>query len=157
MTVSATEQYNDNYETCERAVVRLRIYTGDVSPEEITVATGLTPSRVTRKGEVVTRSEGRSRVSPRNAWFLDTESHVNSRDLRRHIDWMLTSIKASRISVAQLRENGCEVDFLCIWWSKYNTGGPIIWPRQLIEIGLLGLECIFEFAFFDEEPERIEK
>ena len=148
-----TEEYNDEYATCDRTAVHLNIYTGASDPDEVTRATGLTPTRLTRQGEIVLLSRGRHRVSPLNAWFLDTEDHVTSRDLRRHIDWVLTRIVEAHFDAAALRQRGWDIRFNCVWWSQYNTGGPILWPRQLIAIGNLGLECGFEFAFYGDDEE----
>src|SRR5687768_6453989 len=79
---------DDTYPTCEECRAMLCIYS-DKHPDEISKTLGLAPTDSSFVGEVKTNSLGRSRVSHRNNWFLSSETFVDSKDLRRHLDWIL--------------------------------------------------------------------
>lgn len=151
--------YNDGYETCERTLAELRIYGDHLDPEEVTERLQLEPTTIQRKGEVVTNSLGRQRVVKIGGWFLSSENHVASKDLRRHLDW-LNNLIAPR--VAELRDIQERQDIVmtvhCIWWSAHGQGGPTLWPEQMRVLAELNLECSFDISFYgdDEEQETME-
>ena len=146
-----TDIYNDEYETCNRTSVNLLVYTGEESADMVNSLTGVTATIIRKKGEVIELSSGRSRVTPLNAWFLLSEDNVDSKDMRRHLDWMIEKINSFNIKLNELKSNGYEVRLECIWWSKYNTGGPTVYSRQLSIIGDFGLDLEFEFAYYGDE------
>lgn len=84
------ERYDDSYPTCERADAELRVYTGEMDPDLVSRRLGISPSRLLVKGQQITNSLGRERVVKLNGWFLSSEGTSASRDLRRHIDWLLS-------------------------------------------------------------------
>src|SRR5690606_31118503 len=90
--------YND---TCARTYANLRIYSGELDPSLIEERIKVPATQINRKGDVRINSRGRSRVLPENAWFLSSEGHVTSMDLRHHLDWLLAKLEPSG---QQLRE-----------------------------------------------------
>lgn len=92
---------------------------------------------------------------PKNAWFLSSEQNVNSRDLRRHLDWLLARLAPAGEALRRLQqEQDVRMSVICIWWSAHGGGGPTLWPEQMKVMAELGLECGFEVAFFGNEDEE---
>lgn len=86
---SSRTPYDDNHGSCERAVANLLIYGEDLEPTEVSRRLGIEPSDAASTGQIRTNSLGRRRVTPVGHWFLSSEWRVDSRDLRRHLDWLL--------------------------------------------------------------------
>ncbi|MEM8608266.1 MAG: DUF4279 domain-containing protein [Myxococcota bacterium] len=145
--------YNDAYPTCERTSAKLLIYPGSArTPSQITKSLGIEPTEAVSLGESATNSLGISRTAKSARWSLDSEGHVSSLDLRRHLDWLLDRLEPSSKELLELqwhRGVGMAVD--CIWWSRGGQGGPTLWPEQMLRLANLNLECGFSLAFFGED------
>jgi hypothetical protein len=143
--------YNDHWESCERTVAQLLIYPGDLTPDHVTEMLKIPPTIAQTKGEKRRSSTtGVEREIKLNGWFLSSEGQVGSRDLRRHVDWLLRRLAASAPGLAQLQaHDGVRMCVKCIWW---GGGGPVLWPEQMARLAQLNLECAFEFADYGEEP-----
>jgi len=142
--------YDDNYETCERTYAELRIYSDDMDPRLITRWLGIDPTEASTKGEPVACGMGRQRVA--KGWFLSSENVVASRDLRRHLDWLLDKIELTAGKLGELQNKaGLTMGINCVWWSATGSGGPTLWPEQMVRMANLELECSFEVCFFGEE------
>jgi hypothetical protein len=90
-----------------------------------------------------------------NGWFLSSEDKVASKDVRRHLDWLLDLIWPARLPLADLQQtSGVKIDVNCVWWSASGHGGPTLWPEQMGRLAELGLECGFDVYFFGEEEEE---
>jgi hypothetical protein len=146
--------YNDTYETCERTIVELRIYSDSLVPAEISKCLSMTPSTSVTKGQLlISRSGDRQRVGKVNSWILSSEQHINSKDARRHLDWLLDQISEVKSALGELHSSGkVTLYVVCIWWSAFGNGGPRFWPRQLQRLGELELELEIDCAFFGTEP-----
>jgi hypothetical protein len=145
---------DEAYATCERTCARLHIYSGEVPPEQISLRLSLQPTSVVNKGLVTTNSLGRSRVGKSNGWFLSSEEHVESRDLRHHLDWLLERLRVRAEVLRELQdEEELTMAVSCIWWSKYGDGGPVLWPEQMKHLAELNLECGFELAFYGAQED----
>jgi hypothetical protein len=93
---------------------------------------------------------GRQRVA--KGWFLSSENVVASRDLRRHLDWLLDKIELTAGKLGELQNKaGLTMGINCVWWSATGSGGPTLWPEQMVRMANLELECSFEVCFFGEE------
>lgn len=141
--------YDDTYETCERALIELLIYGNELDPERISALLGLEPTDAAHTGDVRINSLGRSRVIVVGHWFLSSEAYVESKDLRRHIDWLVDKL-APRLSELHdlAKEPGVGVRCLCIWWSKHGDGGPTFWPEHLRALSELDVEVAFDVGFY---------
>lgn len=105
-----------------------------------------------RGQERVSLTTGRSRSLPLNAWFLSSETHVVSKDLRRHLDWVLDQIEPAASSLRALgNAPGVRIEIYCSWWSATGNGGPTLSPPQFRRLADLGLECVFEVMSFPDE------
>lgn len=144
--------YDDNYPTCERTCAKLLIYPSSMDPDLITARLKIVPTQVSKKGEVWRTARGHERTWPLNAWFISSEDKVESKDVRRHLDWRLDQlqpVKGSLLEMQSMPEMKMSIE--CVWWSAHGQGGPTLWPEQMQRMAELGLECGFDIAFFDED------
>ena len=146
--------YDDSYETCERTHAELRIYTGNTDPALITRRLAITPTETRRKGALWRTPSGREKPAKINAWFLSSQRAVDSRDLRRHLDWVLGRLEASASEVRGILDiDGVQASIWCVWWSAHGHGGPTLAPGHLSLLGALGLECCFDVYFAGEDDD----
>jgi len=80
-------------------------------------------------------------------WFLSSKGQIESKDVRRHIDWILEQFAGSYEELRQLQAEGYRIDIFCYWLSRSGHGGPTLGPltmRRLAEANLqLGLDIYF--------------
>ena len=147
--------YDDWYSTCERSDATFAIYSPDLDPEYISVRLKIVPTSRQRVGEVAgPNSIGRFRGYNIGGWFLSSEAHVQSRDLRRHLDWLLAQLLPLAPEVLAIQElPGVKMRVNCIWWSAFASGGPTLWPEQMAGLASLNLECSFDISFHGVEDE----
>ena len=148
--------YVDNFETCERTLAELRIYSNLVKPTEISQRLRLEPSSSAEIGKVLVASRtGRSRMGQTNSWVLSSDGKVVSRDARRHLDWLLDQIEPVKAELLALQStNNVLMYVTCIWWSAFGHGGPMFWPDELSRLSALNLELEIDCAFFGSEPNQ---
>ena len=130
--------YNDDFATCKQTFASLWIY--QVPPDEVTYALALEPSRTQKAGDM--RSDG-YRFS-KDGWFLSSEAAVESRDVRRHLDWLLDLVMPRAEPLRELRQRGATMDVFCYWLSAFGHGGPTISPEQAAKLAALSLDCWFD-------------
>ena len=136
--------YNDDYATCERTYASFRVY--GVPPGEVTRALALEPSDSQSEGEA--RTIG-SRAKP-DGWFLSSKNSIESRDVRRHLDWLLDLLGPQATALRDLRQRGAVMDVSCFWLSASGHGGPTISPEQATKLAALDLDCWFDVYFGDD-------
>lgn len=128
--------YDDAYATCDSTYATLRVYPGAISPEEVTERLGIEATDTmteTRTGE------------PLNGWFLSSKTNVASRDVRRHIDWLLDKIDPAALALVSLpASEGVDADVACFWDSAQGHGGPILSPVQMKRLASLDLDIWFD-------------
>jgi hypothetical protein len=110
------------------------------------------PSRSQIKGEPIQPT--RTRIAPFDGWFLSTRGLVESRDSRRHIDWLLDRIAGKTAEILRLQAEGCEMVVWCYWCSARGQGGPTISPGPMRKLGELNLELCFDIYGPYEDEER---
>jgi Domain of unknown function (DUF4279) len=153
--LSRKTPYNDEYATCEFTYAKLRIYPGEFNPVTITHYLGITPTSTQTKGESTINSLGRGRIAPVNSWFLSSEGYVSSKDVRRHLDWLLDKLEPVSDRLKELQKQPeVRMAINCIWWSAYGQGGPTLWPEQMKRMAEMNLECAFDIYFFGDEGEK---
>jgi hypothetical protein len=141
--------YDDDFPSCEETRATLLVYPGSIDPQEVSDRLGLEPTSSGRRGDVVISSAGRTRQAAHNTWFLSSEGVVQSKDLRRHIDWLTAQLLPKREPLLSLQaEADLGMYVSCVWWSKEGHGGPTLSPRQLADLSQLNLECGFDVYFF---------
>ena len=126
--------YNDNYETCSETYVTLRIYIDTKNTDELTEYLGVEPSETFAKS-------GENKF---NSWFLSSEGKVNSKDSRRHIDYLADKLLPIEPKIKALLKEGVKMDISCYWLSENGQGGPTLSPQQLTNLANLGIELWFD-------------
>jgi hypothetical protein len=146
---------NDAYETCERTLAKLRIYGDELDPISITSLLGIEPNNSQKKGEIKRNSRGFEKKVKVGGWFLSSEGHVQSKDVRKHLDWLLARLVPVRDQLRALQAtDGIVMAVTCIWWSAAGDGGPTLWPEQMHALAELNLECSFELAFYRQDEDQ---
>ena len=129
--------YDDNYSACEETFSTLRMYHDKVTPSEITQRLGVQPSKYFAKGDIRTK---RGKLYEINGWFLSSEHKVDSRDPRKHIDWVIDQIWNKKEVVLQLIQEGWSADISSYWVSSSGNGGPTLSPYQMERLAKLDIE-----------------
>ncbi|WP_136525380.1 DUF4279 domain-containing protein [Geomonas ferrireducens] len=142
--------FDDDYPTCEETSAVLRIFSDEIDPREITELLGVEPSSIQIKGErkYPNRAEY---INKENGWFLHSEDNVESKDLRRHLDWLLSKMNNCHSQLRELASKGAEITIFCPWRSASGHGGPTMDPQQMKVLGDLGIEVVFEFWVCDDK------
>ena len=144
MTLNTFFDYNDDYPTCESTHATLCIYLPDYSDtNELSEELGLKPSRTQVKGEI---RKGKLRKWP-TAWFLASTEKIQSKDVRRHIDWLLDQIKGKSNLINRLQIAGSEIHISCYWASASGHGGPMLDTRILKRIAEMNIGISFDIYF----------
>jgi hypothetical protein len=116
----------------------------ELQPESITSLLGIQPTHTQVRGELPCPTAKRHFKS--SGWFLESAGHVESRDSRHHLDWLLSHLQGKAPVIAKLKEQGHLVD-LCIRWDSVGQGGPTFYPRQMAQLGELGIELWLDIYF----------
>src|SRR3954466_1603201 len=125
-----------NYPTCARTFATLRIYPERIDPDEVTARRHIEPSGFQRKGDPLTKSK-QPVLAKTHGWFLTTDGTIESRDVRRHLDWLLERLIPRAEAVRSLQGDGCSMDISCYWLSFSGHGGPSVRPAQMAKLGEL--------------------
>ena len=143
--------YDDDYATCEKTYAGLRIYHYALDPERITVLLGIEPSQIQIRGRVHTTSIGKEFTATIGGWFLSTKGITASRDVRRHVAWILDRLAGKDEILRSLQAEGCRMDIFCYWLSADGHGGPTLSPAIMRRLGELEIELGFDiYGPYDE-------
>ncbi len=143
-------KYDDDYPTCAETFATLRFYHADGSPETVTETLGIAPSKSQVRGTNVFSDKQVRR--PISGWFLCSKGEVESKDVRRHIDWILDRIRGLESGFERLQSEGWRTDISC-YWLGIGHGGPMLDPSQMADLAKLNLECGFDvYSRDDSEP-----
>jgi hypothetical protein len=145
--------YVDDYPTCTRTFASLLIHGDALVPDDVTSALGLEPTRSHTKGQLI--SNGRPEVRKGGFWGLSTRDSVTSRDLRRHLDWLLDIFEPRADTLSAFRESGFTCAVSCFWEGP-NTGGPTFSPSQAGRLAALDLEFDVDFYSVVPDPPSVE-
>jgi hypothetical protein len=137
-----SKDYDDNYSGCLRTYATLRIYPGDIHPDEVTQRLGITPSKFWVRDETLVavpeqtaEQKPAQKASPGakavHGWFLTTHGRLDSRDTRRHVDFLLAPLLEVSAAIDSLQKQGATMDIICFWHAAPQQGGPALAPRQL--------------------------
>ena len=150
MPSQTKREYDDAYPTCFETYSTLRVFSDAVSPEEITMALQIEPTRAFHKGDV--HSQGKLRRKA-HGWFFSTEGHSDSRDTRRHIDIILSALDGRQDSLKELRSKDCAIDITSYYVST-GQGGPCLWPHQMSKLGEFDIPVWWDVYFKREGKVR---
>ncbi|WP_310619590.1 DUF4279 domain-containing protein [Flexibacterium corallicola] len=136
------------YESCYDTYSKFIIYTKSRA-SQITEFLKIEPSECVQKGDTFVNSLGRRRTAPNSYWLLSSENHIQSKDVRDHMSWLIAELSPHEEEIRRLQQQqGIEMSINSIWWSK-GTGGPTIWPEQMEAFARLNLELSFDVYFID--------
>jgi len=141
-TKDNSDGYCDDYPSCKRTYATLRLIHPDLDPDTVSREMTIEPSDTQRAGEP--RDSGTRRPYKNSAWYLRSEGVVESRDLRRHLDWLLDRLESKSALLAGYAARGWLVDIIGVWDSAQGHGGPTLSPKQLKRLGDLGVEIWFD-------------
>lgn len=141
------ESGSTDYPTCEATFATLRIYL-EVRPGEITEKLWLQPTRTARRGD---QPPGRRVPFPVTSWLLSSKDVVESLDLEKHLDWIITKLEPRADALRELQNRGAKTDLFCYWQSKYGHGGPTLSPEIMKRAAALGLEIGFDVYFTEAD------
>ncbi|MEN9304409.1 MAG: hypothetical protein RL264_2838 [Bacteroidota bacterium] len=136
------EEYNDSYESCHETFVTLRIYSVNIFPDEISKTLNTLPSDSVKKGDVFGNKTNKKRNI--NGWFLTSKGFVESKDCRKHFDYLADKIISLKPKLIELQNRSCQIDISCFWSSENGQGGPTLSPKQLKKLAELELEIWFD-------------
>ena len=140
--------YNDDYPTCASTYATLCVYLPDnADPNALSEKLGLQPSRIQIKGEI---RDGKVKNWP-TSWFLQTSEQVQSKDIRRHVDWLLEHLKDHLEIIKQLQATDSEVHISCFWVSAAQHGGPMLDHDILKRVGNLNIGISFDIYFASDK------
>ena len=132
--------YDDDYPTCKSTYATLRIYHDELDPDVISSRLLLTPSESQKKGQVL----GPDREAPVGGWFLSSNDQVSSKDVRRHVVWLLDQMAGREEQFLQLQDEGYRTDIFCYWLSASGHGGPELDPEIMQRLVSLRLKIGFD-------------
>lgn len=132
--------YDDEYPTCKATYVTLRILKDDLVVEDVTNRLGISPSESQMKGQ----ERSQKRVAETGGWFLCSKGIVNSKDTRRHLDWLIEQLMPKQKELQDMQTEGFVMDVPCYWLSSSGQGGPTLSPSTMKSLGELGLELWFD-------------
>jgi hypothetical protein len=148
--------YDDDYPTCANTDALLRIFSNENTPEEIPGILGISPTRTRIKGELRNPNDPRS-INKVHCWYLGSKDAVNSKDCRRHLDWIVNKVYSSKEGFRKLKGLGAEFNICCIWESSENQGGPIMEPKQMGLLADLEIPVWWEFWYNYEDKKAHKK
>jgi hypothetical protein len=155
--------YPDDYSTCARTYASLLIRGGSEDPEEVTAVRNVEPTTMRSKRRQGCYAHGvwsdqppEGRPVRVNVWDLTTEGVVQSRDSRRHVDWLLDVVKEKTDECAQLRARGWSTEISVFWHFKSGHGGPTVEPSSMRIMADLGITLWFDVYDSDSVEDESE-
>ncbi|MCW0218063.1 MAG: DUF4279 domain-containing protein, partial [Prosthecobacter sp.] len=132
---------------CVETYATLRFYHKTESPEKVTALLKVEPTKTQVAGSFPNPSAKSRRSS---GWFLRSAGYVESRDVRRHVDWILDQVEHAESQIEVLCHQGWRVGVVCYWLS-IGQGGPMLDPAQMIRLVRLNLSCGFDVYYHKGE------
>lgn len=134
--------YNDEYSTCSKTYVTLRIYFDKMNSEQLSEYLEINPTKFQNVGDK-SKSSLTSNIE-HNGWFLSSKDFINSKDFRRHIDYLTNLLIPNKSKLKKIISEGGKIDFSCYWKSKDGHGGPTISSEQFLKLAELEIELWFD-------------
>lgn len=147
MSEAYQADYDDSYPTCVETYSTLRVFSNDVAPDDMTRVLEIEPTMSFRKGNSYCNDRLRYKE---NGWFYSTQKLSNSKDTRRHIDMILSTLEGKDEAVARMQRQGCKLDITSYWVST-GQGGPWLMPQQMLKLGGLGIGVWWDIYFSGED------
>ena len=144
--------YDDDYPTCYSTHASLCIYLPNRHDlAALSERLGVQPSRTHVNGEI---RNGKVKRWP-TAWVLESSERIQSKDVRRHIDWLLQQIENKSEVLEELMDAGSDIHISCFWVSAVGHGGPMLDQDILKRIAKLNIGIAFDIYFAGDEINEI--
>jgi hypothetical protein len=134
------EDYDDNYPTCCCTSVLLYISNFSKKDEDsqdyIINLLNIDESQIKTRDLKYTRRWSCS--------IFSSENEIVSKDIRRHLDWLLDIIYPKKQEILAL-DKKYNLQIWCYWHSTQGHGGPTLSPKQMGKIAELNIKLAFYF------------
>lgn len=128
------------YEMAKWTTLTFRIFSEELSPEEISHALGLEPTATRAKGELLSPTNPTSMRAKANLWRLDS-GVAPTGTLTAHLSAMLDVVEAKGAALQELSRQ-CRFDFFAGFSSENQQAGDVVshavlarlakWPIDLV-------------------------
>ncbi len=81
---------------------------------------------------------------PTGGWFLSSEGSVESKDVCRHIVWVLDRLAGKENELLRLLDEGHEAYVFCYWLSASGHDGPELSHEVMRRLVSLKLDIAFD-------------
>jgi hypothetical protein len=142
---------NDSDPFCVFTWVAFCIY--GIDPDLVTNKLGIKPTSGQKKGVSSRLPNGNKITGVVNSWILSSKNYVSSKDIRRHLNWVLDKIEPV-IEDLKALQNLPDIKMVISgnYLSKEEGGGSIaIWPEQMRIMAEANLEFSIEMLFSGKE------
>lgn len=137
------DSYADELRACSETFVTLRIYHEEIMPEAVSRRLNIEPDKMVVKGSRISKK----RIAQLNGWFLTSKEKLDSKDCRRHFDWLIHKLTGRGEEISMLSQEGFECYVSCFWVSSSGNGGPSLSPPQMLGLANLGLGVSWDIYF----------
>jgi len=141
--MTSSLSYADDCATCLETHSTLRIYPASGDADLVTALLAIAPTKTQIKSATPYRRKP--------AWFRSSKGLLDSRDTRRHIDWILDRIEPATVALNNLRCAGAKIDIFSYWVSRSGDGGPMLSPSQLKRLAAMEIEIGWDVYFAGRE------
>jgi hypothetical protein len=126
----AMREYADDWPPCRHTYATLTISSKGLAPTLISELLWLKPMSGHKVGDLSSRGV----TETKNVWKITSRNNVDSRDCRRHIDWLLDQLDGKEMELRELQEKGAVITVVCYWESATGMGGPILGVNQMARL-----------------------
>ena len=132
--------YQDDNPTCKATYASLCVHRDELDPDDVSSRLGIVPSKAHRTGDEYRYGY----VVPTGGWFLSSQEQVESKDVCRHVVWILDRLAGKEAELLRLQDEGHEMYVFCYWLSASGHGGPELSHEVMQRLVSLRLDIAFD-------------
>lgn len=140
------DRFNHDFPSCSMTYSSLCIYHQSADPLEITKLLQIEPDESQKAGDL--RRPGK--VAKISGWFLRTKDICTSKDVRAHIEFILSKLDSKKIELQKLVDTSYEIQIWVFWVSAAGNGGPYLDHQFMKRLADFPIDLNFDICF-DEE------
>lgn len=135
--------------TPKRVHAMLRLFHFDLDPVMLTALFNVEPTQSHKRGDQRFGKGGRV-YSPysKGSWILDSESHVKSKDVNAHIQWLLDQMAGNSGAIHRLQDDGYFTDVMCGWHAQCDNTCPALSTETIRRLATFRLSCWFDVYLY---------
>ncbi|WP_350433171.1 DUF4279 domain-containing protein [Shewanella sp. H8] len=130
---------------CTLTYATLRIFSSEVSPEQITELIGFNPTKV----KSINPDSKYKHERELNSWAYSTKNLSNSTDNVEHLEIIINKLQGKSEVMNNFDQLNCSTDIFCFWDSN-GQGGPSMKVDLMSRLVALNLSISWDM-YFDEE------